>query len=133
MPLDQATRQIAIDTPLGANVLALRNFTATEELGRLFQIDAELVSENFEIAFKDIVGQNVTIRLNTIQDEPRYFNGHVRAFRQTGMVEHLAHYRAVIVPKLWFLTRTADCRIFQNKTVPDIVKEILHDPDYRNR
>lgn len=125
MPLDQSKRQIGIDTPLGANVLVLRSFTATEELGRLFQINAELLSENFQISFPQIVGQNVTIRLNTIQASPRFFNGHVRAFRQTGAVGRLACYQAVIVPKLWFLTRSADCRIFQNKKVPDIVKQIL--------
>ena len=127
MALDQSKRQIGIDTPLGANVLVLRNFTATEELGRLFQIDAELLSENFQISFPQIVGQNVTIRLNTIQAGSRFFNGHVRAFRQTGAVDRLARYHAVIVPKLWFLTRSADCRIFQNKKVPDIVKEVLQE------
>src|SRR6266513_2944919 len=127
MPLDQSKRQMSIDTPLGANVLVLRNFTATEELGRLFQIDAELLSENSQISFSQIVGQNVTIRLETIQAAPRFFNGHVRSFRQTGAVGRLAHYHAVIVPKLWFLTRSADCRIFQKKKVPDIVKEVLKD------
>ena len=127
MPLDQSKRQIGIDTPLGANVLVLRNFTATEELGRLFQIDAELLSENFQISFPQIVGQNVTIRLETIQAAPRFFNGHVRSFRQTGAVGRLARYHAEIVPKLWFLTRSADCRIFQNKKVPDIVREVLQE------
>ena len=127
MPLDQSKRQIGIDTPLGANVLVLRNFTATEELGRLFQIDAELLSENLQISFPQIVGQNVTIRLETIQAAPRFFNGHVRSFRQTGAVGRLARYHAEIVPKLWFLTRSADCRIFQNKKVPDIVKEVLQE------
>jgi type VI secretion system secreted protein VgrG len=127
MPLDQSKRQIGIETPLGANVLVLRNFIAREELGRLFQIDAELLSENFQISFPAIVGQNVTIRLNTIQNAPRFFNGHVRAFRQSGAVGRLARYQAVIVPKLWFLTRSADCRIFQHKKVPDIVKEVLQE------
>src|SRR6266498_1461344 len=28
---------------------------------------------------------------------------------------------------LWFLTRTTDCRIFQEKTVPDIIKEVFQD------
>ena len=31
------------------------------------------------------------------------------------------------MPWLWFLTRTSDCRIFQEKTVPDIIKEIFRD------
>jgi Rhs element Vgr protein len=127
MPLDQSKRQIGIDTPLGANVLVLRNFIAREELGRLFQIDAELLSENFQISFPQIVGQNVTIRLNTIQAGSRFFNGHIRTFQQTGAVGRLASYQAVIVPKLWFLTRSGDCRIFQNKKVPDIVKEVLQE------
>src|SRR5262249_1317194 len=28
---------------------------------------------------------------------------------------------------LWFLTRTSDCRIFQEKTVPEIIKEVFAD------
>ena len=31
------------------------------------------------------------------------------------------------MPWLWFLTRTADCRIFQSKSVPDIIKGIFRD------
>ena len=31
------------------------------------------------------------------------------------------------MPWLWFLTRTADCRIFQNKSVPDIIEQIFKD------
>ena len=34
-------------------------------------------------------------------------------------------YFAVVRPWLWFLTRTADCRIFQEMTVPDIVKKVF--------
>ena len=41
-----------------------------------------------------------------------------------------------MVPWLWFLTRTADCRIFQNKKVPDIIQKIFKDlgsPDFKLR
>jgi type VI secretion system secreted protein VgrG len=34
------------------------------------------------------------------------------------------------VPWLWFLTRTADCRIFQNMTVPDIIMKIFTDLEF---
>src|SRR5262249_34443616 len=37
------------------------------------------------------------------------------------------HYRAEVVPWLWFLTRTTDCRIFQNMTVPEIIVKIFRD------
>ena len=30
-----------------------------------------------------------------------------------------------VVPWLWFLTRIADCRIFQDKTIPQIVEAVF--------
>jgi len=32
-----------------------------------------------------------------------------------------------MVPWLWLLTRSADCRIFQAMTVPDILKQVFSD------
>jgi type VI secretion system secreted protein VgrG len=43
------------------------------------------------------------------------------------MEDRFASYRATLVPWLWFLTRTADCRIFQNKDVPTILKEVFRE------
>ncbi len=34
------------------------------------------------------------------------------------------------MPWLWFLTRTADCRIFQTMTVPDIIKQVFRDQGF---
>lgn len=34
-------------------------------------------------------------------------------------------YRAVIVPRLWYLTRTVRSRVFQDMSVPDVVKAVL--------
>lgn len=127
MALDQTNRQIALFSPFGDEVtdLALHSFTACEEISRLFEINAELLSENFALQFNEILGQKVSIRLNTHQAGSRFFNGHVRAFRFAGTSGGLAQYQAVIVPKLWFLTRSADCRIFQNLTIPDIIRKVL--------
>jgi type VI secretion system secreted protein VgrG len=59
----QAHRQIAIDTSLGEDVLLLKSVSAMEQFGRLFELELELQSENHAIHFDDIVGQNVTVRL----------------------------------------------------------------------
>src|SRR6185369_13212090 len=37
----------------------------------------------------------------------------------------LYKYRCTIVPWFWFLTRKAACRIFQEKTVPEIINSIF--------
>jgi type VI secretion system secreted protein VgrG len=125
MPIDQSARQIGITTALGPNQLGLRSFSVQEQVSRLFQIEAELCSEDGAIDFDQVVGRNATIRLDVAQQGERYWNGFVSRLAQLGNQGGYARYQATIMPWLWFLTRTADCRIFQNKTVPDIIEEVF--------
>ena len=123
----QKNREVAIETPLGEDVLLLINFSGTEQLGRLFEYKLELASEDYQIKPENIIGQNVSIRLNLGDSGIRYFNGYVSHFTQLTSSGQLARYRATVVPWLWFLTRVADCRIFQGKTVPEIIEHIFRD------
>ena len=123
--LTQANRLIGISTPLGKDVLLLRGFSGQEAISRLFSFELDLLSTDAEIKFEDIVGQPVTIRVILGEDKERYFSGIISRFMQTGSDTGLANYRATMMPWLWFLTRTADCRIFQNKSVPDIIQQIF--------
>lgn len=126
----QQDRRLQLITPLGDDVLLVKGVHGVERLSALFEYNFELLSEDHEIKFADIVGQNVTLRIDMAGQEPRYVNGYVSQFRQAGAAtvqgddRHLARYQATVVPWLWFLTRTADCRIFQKKTVPDLIKEV---------
>jgi type VI secretion system secreted protein VgrG len=126
MPLKQESRSLAISTALGPNVLAVRSISVQEQLSRLFQIQAELCSEDGNIDFDQVVGRNATLRLDLPDRNKRYFNGLVGRLEQLGNQGTYASYRATIVPWLWFLTRTTDCRIFQDKTVPDILEEVFN-------
>lgn len=124
--LTQKNRELAIGkTPLGEEVLLLVSMSGTEKLGRLFEYKLELVSENPQIKAEDIVGHNVTIRLALGADKNRYFNGYINHFTQVTAYGRLARYQATVVPWLWFLTRTADCRIYQEQKIPDIIKEVF--------
>ena len=127
MSVTQDNREVKINTPLGKDVLLLRSMRMSEELGRLFNIEVELLSPSEDIKFEELLGQNVTIELNVINDKKRYFNGHISRFSQSGSEGGYAVYQATIHPWLWFLTRTADCRIFQKKSVPEIVTEIFRE------
>lgn len=123
----QAARQVEINTPLGDDVLLFHRMTATEKLGRLFQFKLDLLSKNPNLKFEDLLGQNVTIRLELPDEKTRYFNGFVSRFRQEGTFDDFNAYSVTVHPWLWFLTRSADCRIFQQKKVPDIIKEVFGD------
>jgi type VI secretion system secreted protein VgrG len=123
----QDHRLLAIDTPLGKDVLLLQEITGYEGISRLFSYDLDLLAyDNDSISFDDIVGQKVSIKFQLPDGSPRYISGYVSRFTQGKTDERLfTYYRAQVVPWLWFLTREADCRIFQNMTVPDIISKIF--------
>jgi type VI secretion system secreted protein VgrG len=117
---------IAISTPLGEDVLHLRQATLEQRLGGLFCIDADFLSDDEEISLDDILGKNVTIRMET-EEDTRFLNGVVTEFYQKDNFAKNACYGATIRPWFWLLTLTANCRIFQEKSYPDIIKAVFSD------
>jgi len=122
----QAGRALRIDTPLGEDAVLLRSISGQESVSQLFRFELELLSENEQISFDSIVGKNVTVHVESLDSE-RTFNGYISRFSQGSQDGRFTYYRAEMVPWLWFLTRTADCRIFQRKTVPQIIQKIFED------
>jgi len=123
----QANRNISVKTILDDDVLLFHHMSGNENLGELFKFDLDLLSANSEISFQEMLGQSMTVQYQRLDKEIRYFNGIVSGFTQAGSHGDLALYQATLRPWFWFLTRNADSRIFQNKTVPDIIKEVFRE------
>lgn len=129
----QANRLIQVFTPLGEDALLLQSFHGTESISQLFQFELKMYSENRGLSFDSIVGKNTTIKIVLPDLSERYINGIVSAFSQGGSApleggsspKFFASYRATLVPWLWFLTQTTDCRIFQNQSVPEILEAVF--------
>ena len=113
-------------SPLGEDLLFYR-MRAIEGLSRVSSFELDCLSENDAINVDDILAQNVHVEMKMPDESLRFFAGYVTRFAQAGMHGRYHVYRATVHAWTWFLTRTADCRIFQEKTVPDIVKEIFAD------
>ena len=120
-------RFLKFNNPLD-DKLILHHFSGHEKLGNLFEFHLELLSEDQEIGFDDILGKAVSVEMET-EDESRkrYFHGYLTEFRYVGVLAEFARYQATMKPWLWFLSRTADCRIFQEKTVLEIIKDVFSD------
>ncbi len=112
-----------------ADTFLFHRMTAREELGRLFELDVECLSERHDVRSTDVLGQTMTVRLELPPGSWRYFDGHVCRFEYRGVTpsKRYARYRLVLRPWLWFLTRSADCRIFQDRTVPEILAEVFRE------
>jgi type VI secretion system secreted protein VgrG len=129
--LKQADRLIRIYTPLGPDAVVPRSFDGFEGISRLYEYRIELASENGAISPQDLVGKRVTLAiLQTDMETERYYDGFVSHFTKLPRrPPHLAYfeYEIRIVPWTWFLTRTTNCRIFQEKTVPQVIEQIFQD------
>jgi type VI secretion system secreted protein VgrG len=116
-----------ITTPLGDDVLLFHRMNAREDLSRLYEYQISLLSKRSDINLDEIMGKNVTLRLELPAGKQRFFNGYVTRFAQMGMVGSYYAYHATVRPWLWFLTRRSNCRIFQDMTVPKIIEKIFKD------
>jgi len=119
-------RMIELTTPLGKELL-FHTLRGREELARPSEWELSALATKADINPGDVLGKNVTTKLELLRGGHRYFDGYVTRFTQAGMVGRYYEYRMTVRSWLWFLTRTADCRIFQEKTVPEIIKEVFAD------
>ncbi len=126
MNYTQQDRAMEVTTPLGKDKLLLIGFTGQESISRLFSFHLDLIAENeTDVAFDKLLGQKITVRLDLLDGEKRHFNGICNRISQGERGEVFTQYRMEIVPALWMLTKKAQSRIFQQMSVPDILKKVL--------
>ncbi len=121
---------IRVKSSLGDNKFVLRELHANEALGEPFVIELILESDDADIAYKDILGDHLSVELDISESEHRYFDGIVASFTYQGMKDARATYHATLHPWLWLLGRRFDCKIFQGKTVPTIIKEVFRSANF---
>jgi type VI secretion system secreted protein VgrG len=133
--LTQDTRIGEFTTPLGKDVLVLVRLDATEGLSELFEYRIECLSEDADLDFDKAIGQQCTLKIK-MYDKEREFSGIMVEAQWLGVKNDYYSYRIILRPWLWLLSRTTDCRIFQDKKAPDIIKDVFNDrgfTDYESK
>ncbi len=76
----QASRPIAVSTPLGPDVLLITGFSGEEGMSRPFHFQVDCIAEkDAEIAFDALLGQKITVRLTLPDGKPALFQRHLPA------------------------------------------------------
>lgn len=123
---------ITLTSPLPANDLMFESMNHSAGLSMLGETQLGLLSEKSDLNALDLLGQSVTVNVSLRDEGKRHFNGIVSRFGSGTQRGRYFAYQATLRPWLWFLTRTTDCRIFQDMTVPDIVKKVFDDHPVAN-
>jgi type VI secretion system secreted protein VgrG len=124
--LRQTSRLMQLTTPLGPDAVVINGLSGSESISGIYCFKVDLLASQGP-EFTDVMsllGKPVGVTLET-NGEPRYFHGIVNRIATGPRSKGFWHYTAEVVPWLWLLTQRAGCRIFQNLTVPDIVKKIF--------
>ncbi len=126
MPDSRVIPLVQLDTALG-DALLFSRLDGVERISQNGEFRISALSRRGDIRADELLARPVSVRLRTPQRGGREFNGIAAAFYQTGSEGRLHRYLIVVRPWTWLLTRTRDCRIFQDKTTRDIIAEIFAD------
>ncbi len=127
MPQTQTDRLMKFTSPLGEDVLVIESLQGVEGISRLFEFQCELLADaGTAVDPAKLIGQKVTVELKMLDVQgSRYFNGIVASLDQTSGDPDFDAYRVHMVPSLWQLTLSSNCRVFQGKTAIDIIKAVI--------
>ncbi len=128
----QTDRLLTLTTPAGPDALLAEAVRIDEALGPVaehagYRIELTALSDNAEQSLTVLLGQPVRLDLQTSASRiiRRPFHGHITQITREGANGGFARYRLIIEPWLAFLGHTQDNYLFQDKSVIEIVDELL--------
>jgi type VI secretion system secreted protein VgrG len=124
---------LLLTSPLGDDRLPVQQGTlhaialaATEQLSAPFEIELVVVSTRRAVDPNELLYKPVAVTVRRKDGTDRVFHGIVRRMDAVGLEQRSRwQYRLEVVPRLWFLSQTVDCRIFQQKTTVQILRELF--------
>lgn len=126
MPAYQSENlKMKISTPLGGDVLVLHQMEGTEELSDLFVFTLTCHSAQTWIDAESLVGKEIGFSVQRQDGSWRVFHGLTASFMPVDDGSGQPVYRLRVVPWLWCLTLTADCRVYQQMDVKEILADVF--------
>ena len=125
-PLRQTDRLGRLSTILGPDVLSLLRFDGTDHLNELFEYRVEGLSADRDLDLDALMGTHATVTIDG-REGLRHFDGIVTQARWVGVGETGHRYDLTLRPWFWLAGRRRNQRIFHNRTVVQILRELLED------
>lgn len=122
-------RRVTLNSPLGA-ALQFDRLEGREAMSGNFEYRLSVLTRRGDIHADEILGKPVSIAFDTPKGALREFNGIATAVHQLGLHGRYHRYAIELRPWTWLLTRTRDCRIFQNQTIREILETVFADHPY---
>ncbi len=129
----RATALLTMTSALGADVLIPISLSAHEAISTPFQFNVEAVCQQGTVDPDQLLHQPACVTLQANGKPIRYFHGIVQsvsagsATRGKDDAADYTMYHLTLVPKLWFMSQTVDCRVYETKSAADILNAMFAD------
>ena len=121
----QLDRPLTVTTPLGDDLLIV-GLRGREAISEPFLFKLDFLAENeTAIPFDRLLGRPVSTHLALLDGRVRHFSGICKSVLEGPRDPTYTVYRMEVVPAFWLLGRRAQSRIFQQESVPEILKRVL--------
>ena len=121
----EGVRLFSLTSALGSTALLPVGLHAEETISEPFSVRVEVVSDDPAIDPDTLLHKAACLTVHRQHSGDRWFHGMVRSFSGQGHpTRGKWAYTMDVVPRLWFLRQTVDCRIFQQRSVVDILTTI---------
>jgi len=124
--LSEFDRLIRLDTSLGSDGLIVDRFSGREAISELFRFEVDCIARTADKTVQALLGEEVGLHLHLADGTPRSFHGMVTQI-QSLESDGLPRYRLTLEPWLQLLAFRRDSYVFQNKSLLDIVADVLGD------
>ena len=111
---------------LPADKFGVVHFKGFEGFSTPYEFEIMLVSNDPDIDLTDVL-QNPAVFTIVRPDGDIPFHGILTSFELLHAIDEHVLYRAKLVPKFWWLSLTRHNQVFLDKTVPEIIEEVLQD------
>ncbi|MEG0245116.1 MAG: type VI secretion system tip protein TssI/VgrG [Pseudomonas sp.] len=109
----------------GDDVFEVVSFTLKEGISKPFELELQLSSYESDIDFSQLLDKPVLFTIWESECPVRYVHGLVSSFSQGETGHRRTYYHALIEPQLARANLRSNWRIFQQKTVPQILELML--------
>ena len=121
----QETRLGRLATVLGEDVLVLLRFRGTDTVNALFEYQIDALSTVQNIDFDALIGTHATVEIDSLHHGSQRFDGIVTQAAWAGVGENGNKYTLTLRPWLWLAGKRRNQRIFHEKSVVQIIEEVL--------
>ena len=113
----------------GSDKFDVREFTVDDGLSSLFAADIVVVSTNPAVDLETLVGKPAKFTIQTsllsTTKKPMWTGVVSEVHQLLSEPTGLSTYHVTLSPRMWLLTQRTNCRIWQQMTDLDVVKELL--------